>query len=129
MATNNKVTRNDSILKTIAKLIGGEEDGDHFNTDLIVAINTALAILTQLGVGPEEGFSIENKSAKWSDFLGDDKRLNTVVSYICLKVQLLFDPPQSGVVRELKESLIQEMEWRSFIAADSTTAAGETADP
>lgn len=129
MATNNKVTRNDSILKTIAKLIGGEEDGEHFSTDLIVAINTALAILTQLGVGPEEGFSIENKSAKWSDFLGDDKRLNTVVSYICLKVQLLFDPPQSGVVRELKESLIQEMEWRSFIVADSTTAAGETADP
>lgn len=118
MATGNKVTRNDSILRTIAKLIGGDVDGGHFNTDLIVAINTALAVLTQLGVGPDEGFAIQDDAATWADFIGDDNRLSMVVTYVQLKVQLIFDPPQSGILREAKESLVKEMEWRSFIACD-----------
>lgn len=126
MATSNKVTRDDSILTTIAKLIGGEEDGGHFSTDLIVAINTALATLTQLGVGPSEGFTIEDDSSKWSDFLGNDKRLSMVLTYMQLKVQMIFDPPQSGVLREAKETLIQEYEWRSFIAADPASYTSES---
>lgn len=114
-----KVTRNDSILKTISKLIGGEENAEYFNTDLILAINTALAVLTQIGVGPRDGFSIEDDTAVWWDFLGDDKRLNMAVSYVHKKVQLLFDPPQSGVLRENLEKLVSELEWRLYIAADS----------
>lgn len=118
MATDNKVTRDDSILGTIAKLIGGEVDGGHFDTDLIVAVNTALAVLTQLGVGPDKGFSIQDGEATWADFIGDDNRLSMVVTYVQLKAQLIFDPPQSGILRETKESLVKEMEWRSFIACD-----------
>lgn len=114
-----KVTRNDSILKTIAKLVGGEENGDYFNPDLIVAINTALAVLTQLGVGPKNGFMIEDDQSKWSDFIGDDKRLSMIVSYVHLKTSLIFDPPTSSVVKEARESLVNEMEWRSFAAAEA----------
>lgn len=128
MATGNKVTRNDSILGTIAKLIGGEVDGGHFNTDLIVAINTALAVLTQLGVGPDEGFVIKDDEATWADFIGYDNRLSMVVTYVHLKSQLIFDPPQSGILRETKESLVKEMEWRSFIACDPMDTS-ESDDP
>lgn len=123
-----KVTRDDSILRTIAKLVGGEENGEYFNPDLIVAINTALAVMTQVGVGPSEGFSIEDDSAKWSDFLGNDKRLSMVFSYVHKKVQLLFDPPQSGVLRENLENLVHEMEWRSYIAADPASYATSESD-
>lgn len=112
------ITRDASILKTVAKLIGGEENAEYFNMDLIMAINTALSFLTQLGVGPEDGFSIVDDSATWQDFIGDDKRLNMVISYVAMKAGLIFDPPTSGVIREMKESLVAEMEWRSFIAAD-----------
>ena len=116
--SGNSVTRDDSILKTIAKLVGGEENGEYFNVDLIIAINTAFAVLTQLGVGPSEGFSIGDDTSTWSDFLGDDKRLSLVVTYVHLKTAMIFDPPQSSVVKEARESLIREMEWRSFAAAE-----------
>lgn len=112
------VTRDSSILRTVSKLIGGDAEATYFDLDLIVAINTSLAILTQLGVGPEEGFSIVDDTATWYDFIGDDKRLSMVVSYVALKTGLIFDPPNSGVLREMKESLVQEMEYRSFLAAD-----------
>lgn len=113
-----------SILETIAKLITGEEHGDYFNPDLIVAINTALAALTQLGVGASEGFSISGKDETWGDFLGTDKRLSMVITYVNLKVKMIFDPPTSSAVLEATKELIQEMEWRSFAVPDAEGTVG-----
>ena len=83
----------ESILTSVKKMLGPEEDYEHFDPDLIIHINSVLATLNQLGVGPDEGFSIEDKNAKWSDFITDERLLNLVPTYVYLKVRLLFDPP------------------------------------
>lgn len=46
----------DSILVSIKKLLGIAADYTHFDPDIIMHINSAFSVLTQLGVGPPEGF-------------------------------------------------------------------------
>ena len=75
-------------------------------------------ILTQLGVGPSEGFLIKDKNAVWTDFIPDGIRLEMVKSYTYLKVKLLFDPPISSSAMEANNRMIEEFEWRLNIAAD-----------
>lgn len=104
------VSYDDSILGTIRKLIGGEENGDAFDKDLIVNINSSFNILQQLGVGPVEGFAIEDEDAKWSDFVGEN-RFNLVREYLYLRARLIFDPPVGSVLTAIQEQ-IKEDEWR-----------------
>ena len=70
----------ESILTSIKKLLGITEEYTHFDADIIMHINTAFMILAQLGVGPQEGFSISDASAVWSDFLADGKNFAAVKS-------------------------------------------------
>lgn len=109
----------DSILTSIKKLIGITGDYTHFDQDLIIHINSALAVLVQLGVGPEKGFSIQNELTTWTDFIGNDSRLELIKSYVYLKVKLLFDPPSSSAVAESIKRMIDELEWRITNIADS----------
>ena len=88
----------DSILTSIKKLLGIAEECEDFDTDLILHINSVFMILTQMGIGPKEGFSIEDDSATWDDFLLDSKNLDAVKTYVHLKVKLVFDPSASSVV-------------------------------
>lgn len=46
----------DSILTSIKKLLGIDENYKHFDPDLVMHINSVLSILMQIGVGPAEGF-------------------------------------------------------------------------
>lgn len=109
----------DSILTSIKKLLGITKEYQHFDDDLIMHINSVFLVLTQLGVGPSEGFLIEDASAEWSDFLEDPTKLQLVKSYIFLKVKLLFDPPLSSAVIEANNRMISEFEWRLTVAADT----------
>lgn len=109
----------DSILTSIKKLLGMDEDYTAFDTDVIIHINTALAILCQLGVGPSNGFRIRDASSTWQDFVGDDPRLDDVKDYIYLKVKLLFDPPSSSAAIQSTEKLLSEIEWRLNVTAES----------
>lgn len=108
----------DSILTSVKKMLGIVEEYEHFDADLIMHINSVLSILTQLGVGPVEGFSIKDKTATWSDFLSDSKNLESVKSYIYLKVRLIFDPPLTSSVTEAINRMIGELEWRLSVTAD-----------
>lgn len=110
----------ESILTSIKKLLGIAEDYEHFDSDIIMHINTVLMILTQLGVGPKEGFSITDKSYTWDDFVDDVTQIEAVKSYVYLKVKLLFDPPLSSAVIESTNRLISELEWRLNVATDTT---------
>jgi len=103
---------NESILTSIKKLLGITEEYTHFDADIIMHINSVFMILMQLGIGPTDGFSISDDSAVWSDFLSDATWLESVKSYVYLKVKLVFDPPQSGTVIGSIEKLIAEFEWR-----------------
>ena len=108
----------DSILTSVKKMLGITEDYEHFDADLIMHINSVFMILTQLGVGPSEGFSIENKIDTWDDFVSSDSNLEAVKSYMYLKVKLLFDPPLSSAVMESMNRMISELEWRLNVSVD-----------
>lgn len=108
----------DSILTSIKKLLGITEEYKHFDQDIIMHINSVFMILTQMGVGPEEGFTISDSTTTWSEFTNDDKKIEAVKSYVYLKVRLLFDPPASSSVMEAMNRSISELEWRLNIAAD-----------
>lgn len=111
----------ESILTSIKKLLGPSAEDTHFDPDIIMHINTALAILVQLGVGPEEGFVIEDSDATWEDFLGDDNsNLSGVKSYVYLKTKALFDPSSSSTVAQSLERLEHELEWRLNVAGDTS---------
>lgn len=102
----------ESILTSIKKLLGIAEDYTQFDQDVIMHINTILMTLTQLGVGPEEGFVIEDETETWEEFIGEDMNISAVKSYVHLKVRLLFDPPLSSALIESIERQAKELEWR-----------------
>ena len=110
----------ESILTSIKKLLGIQEDYEHFDADIIMHINSVFMILTQLGVGPSEGFTIEDKTSNWTDFASDTTKVEAVKSYVYLKVRLLFDPPASSAVIESINRMISEYEWRLNVAAETT---------
>lgn len=111
---------NDSILNDIKKLLGIMESYEHFDVDIIIHINTAFSTLTQLGIGPSDGFSITNKTETWADFIGDDYlKFQSVKTYIYLKVRMIFDPPSNSSATEAIKSTISELEWRLNINAES----------
>ena len=108
----------ESILTSIKKLLGIDEEYTQFDSDIIMHINSVFLNLTQLGVGPSEGFQIEDDSDTWEDFIGDSNQLQAVKSYVYLKVKLLFDPPLSSSVIESMNRMIAELEWRLNAAVE-----------
>lgn len=111
----------ESILTSIKKLLGIAEEYEHFDADLIMHINTVFSILTQLGVGPEKGFIIEDDTATWEDFLQEDSNYEAVKTYMHMRVKLLFDPPLSSVVMEATNRMISELEWRLNMTAENNS--------
>ena len=107
-----------SILTSIKKMLGVAEDYTEFDEDIITHINSVFLNLTQLGVGPEEGFMIEDGTAVWEDFIDNSIQLQAVKTYMYLKVKLLFDPPLSSSVTEAFTRMIAELEWRLNAAVD-----------
>ncbi|MCI6805910.1 MAG: hypothetical protein MR912_10015 [Prevotella sp.] len=111
-----------SILDSIKKLLGIPSEVTEFDTDILIHINSVFSILTQLGVGPSSGFSIEDSSAEWSDFIGDDARLSDVKSFVYLKTRLLFDPPASSAAMDAMNRMASELEWRINVSVDPKEA-------
>ena len=108
-----------SILTSTKKRLGMTEEYECFDEDIIAGINTVLATLNQIGVGPPEGFAIEDKNTEWSEFVSDNNvLLNLVKTYVYLKVRLVFDPPQSSAVMSSIDSQIKEIEWRIYTEAE-----------
>lgn len=118
----------ESILLSIKKLLGITEEYEHFDADIIIHINSVFSILTQLGVGPSDGFSISDNNAVWSDFIPEKNKIEFVKSYVYLKVKLLFDPPQSSAVVESINRMISELEWRITVAVDPIENSGNKTD-
>lgn len=102
----------DSILRSVKKMLGVADGDNFFDEELIMYINSAFAVLTQLGVGPAEGFSIQDESSVWTDFVSDMTIVELTKSYMKLKVRLLFDPPTSSSVMDSMNRMISEYEWR-----------------
>lgn len=102
----------ESILITIKKLLGIAADYTHFDSDIIVHINSVFMTLNQLGVGPEEPAFISSELETWSEIFGTTRNVEAIKSYVYLKVRLLFDPPASSSVLEAMNKQAAEYEWR-----------------
>ena len=113
----------DSILTSVKKIIGISEEDESFDTDLIMHINSVLMILNQLGVGPEDGFSITDKSAVWTDVIGDNKLIEATKTFVGLKVRLIFDPPTSSAMLDSINKTISELEWRINVMVENKANA------
>lgn len=109
---------NESILNSVKHALGIESEYQHFDGDIIMHINSILMVLTQIGVGPKDGFSIKDESATWSDLLGDAKDLEAVKTYIYTRVRVIFDPPTSTAAMEAMNNVAKELEWRLNSAVD-----------
>lgn len=109
-----------SILNSTKKILGLDADYTAFDLDIITHINTAFSTLNQLGVGPVDGFMIEDAEAVWADFIVDDVKLNSVKTYIYLKVRMLFDPPTTSFLIEAFNHQIEELEWRMNVNREQT---------
>lgn len=105
---------NDSILLSIKKLLGIEDTVDVFDADIILHINSVFSNLTQMGVGPKEGYSISDSSSVWSEFIEDSQTLQNVKSYMYVKVRILFDPPSSSIHKQALEEQAKEIEYRLY---------------
>ena len=114
------MTMNESILLSIKKPLGVSEDDTAFDPDILMHINSVMAILQQLSVGPDNGFSISDSTTTWSEYLGESyEHLNLVKSYMAAKVRILFDPPVSSAVMGSLEKICSEFEWRVNVAAEN----------
>lgn len=99
-----------SILTTIKRLLGISEADEHFDIDIITNINSVLVKVQQLGIGPSSGFRITSKDEVWSDLLGIRLDLESVKSYIYLKVRLIFDPPANSFLVESINKQVRDLE-------------------
>lgn len=108
----------DSILQSTKKLLGLEASYDAFDLDIITHINTAFSTLYQAGVGPLEGFFIEDSDDTWDRFLGNKMHINDVKTYIYFRVKLIFDPPTTSFAIESVKAQIDELIWRLNVADD-----------
>lgn len=108
----------ESIFESIKSLLGPDASYDVFDQDILIHINTAISVLTQLGVGPATGFMVTGSDETWRDFIGDDKILQMVKTYIYMKVKMAFDPPANSSVLNAYNEACKEYEWRLNVEAD-----------
>lgn len=108
-----------SILNSVKKKLGPTASYTYFDDDIIDHINSVFDILRQLGLGPKEGFSIEDADADWDDYTTDGEVIQAVKTYMYLKVRLYFDPPNSGTLMEAIKLQISELEWRLNVMAET----------
>jgi len=106
-----------SILDDVKHQLGLLPELTDFDKTLIIHINTTFSILTQLGVGPSTGFFITGASQQWGAFY-EDPRLNTIQSYVYLKVRMYFDPPKVGGLIASMDRQIAELEYRMNVEVD-----------
>lgn len=109
----------ESILNSVKKLLGLDADYDAFDADLIVFINSALMVLSQIGVG-EIGFSIHDVDETWSSFLKSRDDLAAAKDYVYISTRLAFDPPSSASVIASYEKIRDELAWRLKVRSERT---------
>lgn len=99
-----------SILISVKKVLGLDEDYTPFDQDIIQHINGALSVVSQLGVGTD--LLVQDNSAEWDMLIAPQEQLNLVKTYVFLRTRILFDPPTSSFLKDALEAQLREYEWR-----------------
>lgn len=108
-----------SILNSTKKVLNVPETQTAFDVDIIMHINAAFAVLTDIGIGPTLGFAIEDAEAKWSDLGFSLQTLALVRSYVYQKTRLAFDPPSMSFHLDALKQQIAEFEWRLSVIREN----------
>lgn len=103
-----------SILKSTKKVLQISPDDDSFDLDVITHINSAFSTLTDLGVGPAEGFTIEDENPEWDDFVpvGEKTQHSRVKTFVFLHTRLAFDMPTASYMLAAAQKQLEEVTWR-----------------
>ncbi|NLB49911.1 MAG: hypothetical protein GX807_03845 [Erysipelotrichia bacterium] len=109
---------NNSILNSMKQMLGIDLTNTAFDSELIVNINSIFFTLTQLGLNNGTSFSITDASATWPTFLSSRDDLDSVKSYMYLRLRLLFDIPSTSFIIEAMKRQIEEFEWRLNVQAE-----------
>lgn len=111
-----------SILNSTKKILGLVEADTTFDLDIITHINSAFSTITDLGLGPADGFVIEDEEADWADFDADlmPVQLSQVKTFVFLTVRLAFDPPQTSFALSALQEQIREHSWRLNVRREAT---------
>ena len=107
-----------SILKTIRTSLGILSDSTVFDPELLVSINGALMVVSQLGIGPDGGFNIIDDTATWDELFDGVSNIEAVKSYIFMKCKLEFDPPGTSFLGESINRQLNELAYRIMIEVD-----------
>ena len=108
----------ESILDSIKDMLGPDSSYDVFDNEILIHINMALSVLTQLGVGPAEGFVVTGSDETWNQFLGNAKNIDMAKTFVFMKVKMVFDPPNSSFVLSSMEKACDELGWRLTVAVN-----------
>lgn len=114
-----------SILTSTKKVLGIAEAYTAFDLDILTHINSTFSILDQLGIGPPGGFYIEDKSSKWEDFSCPPNQLQSVKTYMFLKVRFIFDPPTMSYLLTAMSDQINQFEWRLNVMREDLLSSEE----
>lgn len=109
----------DSILVSIKKMLGLDDEYTPFDTDVLIHINNAFMTLCQMGIGPKDGFEVTDYHQTWSDFLTNDVMLGGVKTWVYLQVKMLFDPPANSFVMDAYKTQSDQILWRLNVQAES----------
>lgn len=108
-----------SILDDVKLALGLLPEDTSFDSTIIMHINSAFSdLFSATGVGGPAGFAITSNADTW-EMLYEDDRLNSIRSYVFLKVKIIFDPHIVGVVMGAHERQVQQMEFRIMAEADN----------
>ena len=111
----------DSILLSVKQYLGLDAGYNVFDPDVLMAINSAMMVLEQLGISSDVMPSVSDDQATWS-MLGSKfpgVNLGMLRSYVYGKARLLFDPPTSSFGLSSLEKQVQEMEWRLNVQVET----------
>ena len=112
----------EKILTTIKKQIGIDESITDFDDQVVLAINMAISVLTQIGIGPSNGFLVKTKNELWTEYIPDletNPKYINVQTYIYCRSKLLVDPPSNQTQLAALKETASEMEYRLRIASET----------
>ena len=109
----------ESILDSLKNMLGILPNDTAFDNELISHINAFISNLTDIKIGPEEGFIVEDVTTTWGDFVSDISIMAAVREYLYAAIRLVFDPPSNSFVVTSLEKAKDEAFWRLYMKADN----------
>lgn len=109
----------ESVLLSTKKVLNIPHGVDAFDLDVLMHINTAFSVLSELGVFDEAGVTVEPDTT-WEELQEDQELTNPLTiamiqmlrTYVFLRVRMLFDPPTTSFLLDATQNQLKELEWR-----------------